>query len=152
MPDIYTPTKVEEGFESEPYYCSEHYPTIGYGLKIGPKHAPLDYYDFELSEAAAAADMAVKLDSLAERAKCIFSDGVFDSLTAPRQSIIVSMMYQLGLDGFKGFSNTIAAINRGDFEEAACEMLDSLWSRQTPERAERHSWQMRTGKWHRDYL
>jgi len=27
----------EEGFRAKPYYCSENYPTIGYGEKIGDK-------------------------------------------------------------------------------------------------------------------
>lgn len=34
--------QIEEGYREKAYYCSEGYPTIGTGHKIGPKGAPLE--------------------------------------------------------------------------------------------------------------
>jgi type II secretory pathway component PulF len=40
-----------------------------------------------------------------------------------------------------------AMVQAGDYESAAKGMLQSLWARQTPERAARMAKQMRTGEW-----
>ena len=37
------------------------------------------------------------------------------------------------------FKKMKAALERGDFEAAAAEMLDSRWARQTPNRADREA-------------
>ncbi len=38
----------EEGYRKLPYLCSEGYPTIGIGKRIGSKGASLDSYRFTL--------------------------------------------------------------------------------------------------------
>lgn len=62
-----------------------------------------------------------------------------------RQDILISMAYQMGVDGLSLFKGTLASIAAGDFNAAANGMLDSLWARQTPSRARRHAEVMRTG-------
>ena len=63
-----------------------------------------------------------------------------------RYSIMESMCYQLGVTGFMGFKNMVAAIKAGDWNKAADEALDSKWARKdTPERAKRHAEVLRTG-------
>lgn len=62
-----------------------------------------------------------------------------------RRDILISMAYQMGADGLAGFTNTLGLISRGDFSRAASAMTNSLWSRQTPDRARRHAEVMRSG-------
>ena len=64
-----------------------------------------------------------------------------------RKGVLVAMAFQLGVDGLLGFKNTLEMVRRGDYAGAAAGMLQSLWARQTPERAKRLSAQMLTGVW-----
>ena len=45
------------------------------------------------------------------------------------------MCYQLGLKGFSKFKKTIYLLETEQYDEASVEMLDSLWAKQTPNRA-----------------
>lgn len=129
--------KWEEGFKSKPYYCSEGYPTIGYGTKLGPKGAPLSYYQIEVT--IPIAEMFLE-DSINRIYGYLLDEFNLDEMGPIREQILVSMCYQLGIQNFKEFRKTIAYIKDKNWEAASYEMLDSLWSRkQTPERAERHS-------------
>ena len=49
------------------------------------------------------------------------------------------MAYQMGVDGLFKFKKMIAALGKGDWNEAAHQALDSRWAKQTPARAERHA-------------
>ena len=51
------------------------------------------------------------------------------------QDIVVNMSYQMGVSGFSKFKKTIKYLEQGLYHKASSEMLDSLWSRQTPERS-----------------
>jgi len=50
---------------------------------------------------------------------------------------LLNMAYQLGVSGLLNFSKMLTALQAGDREEAAREALDSLWAKQTPNRARR---------------
>ncbi len=71
----------------------------------------------------------------------------FDSLDVARQGVLLNMAFQMGVEGLLGFKNTLAMVEKGNYEAAANGMLSSLWARQTPNRAKRLSDQMRDGKW-----
>lgn len=71
----------------------------------------------------------------------------FSSLSAPRKAVLIGMAFQMGLQGLMGFKNTLAHIKAGEYDKAADGMINSLWARQTPERAKRMAEQMRTGEW-----
>lgn len=71
----------------------------------------------------------------------------FDSLDWPRQGVIVCMLHQLGARGVSNFRKMIAAMERKDYDEAACQMIDSTWHTQTKERCERMANIMKTGTW-----
>ncbi|MEO3956522.1 glycoside hydrolase family protein, partial [Chromobacterium piscinae] len=62
-----------------------------------------------------------------------------------RADVLLSMAYQMGVDGLAGFKNTLAMITAGNFTGAAAGMLNSKWAKQTPKRAQRHAEVMRTG-------
>ncbi|SFB73949.1 lysozyme [Polaromonas sp. OV174] len=69
------------------------------------------------------------------------------NLDPARFGVLLNMAFQMGVDGLLGFKNTLAMVRSGDFAGAAAGMLQSLWAKQTPERAERLSRQMKTGIW-----
>lgn len=69
------------------------------------------------------------------------------SLCDPRKAVLVNMVFQLGLSGVSKFKKMMDALARGDYDEAADQMLDSKWHKQTPRRCEELATQMRMGKW-----
>ena len=60
---------------------------------------------------------------------------VFWSLSDNRYNALVDMMFNLGKPRFLTFKKMIKAVECGDFDTAANEMLDSKWARQTKSRA-----------------
>ena len=57
-------------------------------------------------------------------------------LPLPVQEVIVEMVFQLGKNGVRKFKLMWAAFKKGDFLEAAYEMRDSRWYRQTQGRCD----------------
>lgn len=68
-------------------------------------------------------------------------------LDSARQGVLLSMAFQMGVDGLLEFKNTLAMVKAGKYDEAAKGMLSSLWAKQTPERASRMAMQMLSGEW-----
>lgn len=62
-----------------------------------------------------------------------------------RQMVLAAMAFQMGVDGLLKFTNTLSYAKAGSYERAAKGMLDSLWARQTPARAQRMAEIMRKG-------
>jgi lysozyme len=63
-----------------------------------------------------------------------------------RFDVVVEMCFQLGMNGVAKFTNTLKAIHERRWDDAAREMLDSRWAKQTPSRAHELAEVMRTGK------
>lgn len=130
----------EEGFREAPYHCTEGYPTIGIGFRIGPKGAPLDQYQFKVTHTVArelTSDHILKIKSSLNLDRMNISE--------PRQAVIISLAYQTGVAGSRKFIKMWAAISCNDWETAADEYLDSLAARKTPERFERGAKVLRKG-------
>ena len=68
-------------------------------------------------------------------------------LDEARQGVLVAMSFQMGVDGLLGFRNTLEMVRVGNYEGASKNMLNSMWAKQTPERALRLSNQMKDGNW-----
>lgn len=129
----------EEGWRDTPYYDHLGYPTVGYGFNLHmPKNAPLP--GFVLPKAAGDAWLQSFIDAIRSQLEEELS-----WMNEDRQSIIISMAYQMGIKGVLGFGNMWSAIRRQDWDSASDEMLDSRWARQTPARAHRHATVMQTG-------
>ncbi len=64
-----------------------------------------------------------------------------------RYYALVNMGFQLGVSGLLKFKNTLAAMKKGDYDEAAIGVMNSLYATQVPNRAERIAKQILTGKW-----
>ena len=139
---IFELLKFEEGYRERPYHCSEGYPTIGIGTKIGPKNADLTLYQFKVSESVAKMMLDDELMSIRKE---LVKHRWYTDLDSHRQDIIKSMCYQMGVAGVFKFKKMIKALEVKDWEEAARQALDSLWAKQTPDRAKRHADVLLTG-------
>lgn len=138
--------RFEEGLSFDAYYCSEKYPTIGIGWKIGGKNQPLEDFKFmQISEEAALAQCKSMANEIALNLHCIIES--WQELSEARQAVLISMAYQMGLAGLMKFKKMIAAIEVGDFVEAAQEGMNSRWANQTYARANRHMRMMLTDDW-----
>lgn len=138
--------RFEEGFRADPYYCSEKYPTIGIGWKIGGKNQPLeDFKWMQISEEAALAQCKNEVSDLAMNLHCVIK--CWQDLSEARQAVLISMAYQMGIGGLMRFKKMIAAIEVNDFVEAAQQGMNSLWANQTYARANRHMRMMLTDDW-----
>jgi lysozyme len=71
----------------------------------------------------------------------------FSRLDQVRQAVVLGMRFQLGMRGLAGFPKMLAYIRDQRFPQAAGEMRNSLWARQTPSRANRMAAMMETGQW-----
>ncbi len=124
--------KEHEGFRSSVYQCTEGYDTIGYGFAIK---------DLKLDEDIAELILIRKLGELQDRISHTF--GWFYNSPDVVKDVVTNMCYQLGISGFSKFKKTIYLIETEQYEEASVEMLDSLWAKQTPNRAKELSEEIR---------
>ena len=124
MKSLLEKIKHHEGFVEHVYDDSLGIPTIGYGFAIK---------DLILDEDIAEDILMRKLEKLKRNANARFQ--WLEDMPQEVQAVILNMCYQLGVTGVSKFRKAISALQEGDWDEAANEMLDSLWARQTPNRA-----------------
>jgi len=128
----------DEGRVPYAYTDSEGYWTCGVGFLIDRKKGakiPDDVIDYWLDY-----EVKAKIRTL----ETVFS--WWHTLDDARQRVLANMAYQLGVDGVLKFKRMLAALQEHDFDTAADEMADSLWAKQTPDRASRLISMMRTGE------
>jgi lysozyme len=129
----------EEGAESCAYQDSLGYWTIGVGRLIdarkggGLSNEEIDYL--------------LDNDIKAKTAEVLRALPWVARLSAPRRAVLVNMAFQMGTKGLLAFRRTLGSIEDGQYSEAALEMLDSTWAKQTPARAIRLATQMETDEW-----
>lgn len=58
-------------------------------------------------------------------------------LSENQKIALCSMAFQMGIGGLMEFKNTLSLLERGEYEAAAKEALNSRWATQTPNRARR---------------
>ncbi|KAB0556214.1 glycoside hydrolase family protein [Pantoea stewartii] len=138
MSQIAQMLRADEGFSPAPYIDTEGYPTIGTGLRIGPKGAKLANYTFSISPGISDAWMQEIANGyrqkLAANPKIAQAWQACDEV---RKDVLLNMAYQMGSTGLTGFTTTLSLIAKKQFQQAATQMLNSLWARQTPLRAAR---------------
>lgn len=148
MSQIVTLLKFEEGYRDVPFIDTLGYPTVGSGIKIGPKGASLASYIFRVPNQVGELWMQTLVNGkIYDMQKRPLVADALRQCNEPRADILYSMAYQLGVDGLAAFRETLKAVALGDFSSAADGMLNSLWARQTPARAKRHAAVMRSGTW-----
>ena len=124
-PELLDRLKAFEGYRRHAYHCSLDHLTIGYGTMIEEGGHGVPEYIAELL-------LRDYLQTIETRLK---AHDWYSALDTARQHCILEMAYQMGVEGVLGFRNMIAALERGDYAEAANQALDSLWAKQTPNRA-----------------
>ena len=128
--------EADEGVKYEIYLDHLGYPTVGCGHLIQPDD---EEYGKEvgstITEARCSALFASDIDGVL--ADCGRLYATFSDLPEEAQRIIANMMFNMGLTRLSKFKKMKAAVEKGDFEEAANQMHDSKWRKQVPNRAER---------------
>lgn len=129
--------QIDEGFSKYPYQDSRGVWTIGFGRN-------LDDVGISKTEALVllANDVQIAKDEVAK---------VLRTLNIPephlyRKEVLYNMMFNLGWNRFLNFVKMLKALRQQNYEDAAKEMLDSLWAKQVGARAIRLAEQMRTTK------
>lgn len=126
LSDVQTLLIKQEGCRLSPYICTAGKLTIGVGRN-------LDAHGISEKEAFYLLNEDIK--------KChadlsiYFFPNQFDMFPEPVQSVLMSMRFQLGHSGFKGFKKMIFAFKDENYYEAIMQMKYSKWYRQTPNRA-----------------
>jgi len=139
--------KVDEGFSSEPYRDGTGW-SIGYGFW----QPDLDRQLKRITKKQADALLVYKITYFIEEVEEHPEIGpIYQSLDPVRQITLVNMAYQLGILGLSKFSTTLKLIKEGKYTLAAHYMLRTLWAKQTPNRAARMAYQIRTGQLHSYY-
>lgn len=114
--------KQEEGFKGVVYKCTEGFDTIGYGTKL------------PINEEEATLLLEYRLNKT--RANLLSSLYNYD-LPNEVWDILLNMSYQLGGGGVLKFKKMLEALKNKDYVEASKQGMDSLWAKQTPNRAKR---------------
>ena len=125
--------KEGEGYRAKVYKCTEGYDTIGYGFAIK---------DLDLDEEVCDLILIKKLDKLIDNTNKKFL--FLAKIPQDKCEVIYEMCYQLGINGVSKFKKMLKHLENEDFEQASVEMLDSLWAKQTPNRAKKLSNQMKS--------
>ena len=123
--------KKHEGYRDHIYLDSLSIPTFGYGHMVLPdddlvkdKHYPIEvaekYFDKDFSVAVSDAEKLIGDINLNFIQKCC----------------IIQMVYQLGSPRTSKFKKMWQALRDGDIKEAAAQIIDSQWHKQTPGRCE----------------
>lgn len=127
--------KRDEGERLKPYRCTAGKLTIGVGRNLEDVGISKEESDYLLTndisrvtvEISRHLPWALKLDDA-------------------RFSVILSMVFQMGMGGVKNFRKFLNALQMGDYTKASIEMMDSKWAQHdSPNRAKRLSEVMRTG-------
>jgi lysozyme len=113
-----------EGIKGKMYFDSEGVATVGVGRNLEDVGVSYD-------------EAMVMLDNDIKRVlnECWHEFPWFGDLNEARQTVVASMVFNLGLEGFKKFKKLIHAIAFDRFNEAAAEMIDSKWATQVKGRA-----------------
>ena len=116
--------KKHEGFRSKPYKCTAGKLTIGYGRNIEDNGITVDEALFLLEN-----DIKKTIDS------CNSNFSWFKDSSSNVQLVVVNMVFNMGLNGFKKFKKTINLIENKEYKKASIEMLNSHWAKQVKGRA-----------------
>tara|TARA_Y100001970_G_C14259283_1_gene878418 strand:+ start:15250 stop:15660 length:411 start_codon:yes stop_codon:yes gene_type:complete len=124
MDKLLEAVKESEGFRDRVYKCTAGVDTIGYGFAVKDLILDRDIADIILERKLA--HLMNKVDDKFKWMKY---------MPEPVQDVVYEMVFQLGLNGFSKFKKAIAHLEGKRWDKASAEMLDSLWAKQTPNRA-----------------
>ena len=123
-----------EGLRLKPYRDTAGKLTIGYGRNLEDVGVSRDECDLMLDN---------DIDMIEGQLKTV---NEYQALDPVRQTVLVNMGFNMGFYGLMKFKKMWFAIERQDWEDASCEMLDSKWARQVGYRARELAKIMETGE------
>lgn len=124
--DLAADLRRDEGERLKPYRDTVGKLTIGVGRNLDDRGITAEESAYLLGNDIA--ETIAELD-----AACPW----WRSQPEPVRRGMANMMFNLGRSRFLGFRNMLAALERGDYDRAAREALDSLWATQVGSRAGR---------------
>lgn len=125
MKELISRIKEHEGFMGTVYKCSEGFDTIGYGTRL-----PLSQEEAEL---LLNYRLKQKIKDFEQK------EPFLNNLPLNKQEILIEMSYQMGVNGVLKFKKMWEALKHGDYQTASKEALNSMWAKQTPDRAKKLS-------------
>jgi len=129
--DLLHRIKEHEGFRNTIYLDTLGKATIGYGHLVVDDDAYIEGQVY--SEELLYKQFGLDFDKAFLQAQELWEDY---HLPHTAQEIIIEMVFQLGMGGVSKFRKMWEALKDRDFEEAAAQMLDSRWAKQTPRRCQ----------------
>jgi len=133
MTDLQAMLVAQEGLRLKVYTDSLGIETIGVGRNLRDKG---------ISEEEAVMLLNRDISDAIEDVMHVCS--VYTQLSRPRQLVLVSMAFNLGRARLGKFVRFLAAVHLGQWDEAAEEMLQSIWAIQVGQRAVTLAKMMRT--------
>lgn len=157
--NIFEMLRIDEGLELELYTDTEGFWTVGIGHLV-TKNPSLVTAKAELDKMVGrkcfgriTKEEAEKLfnQDVDSATRGILGNAklkpVYDSLDSVRRCALINMVFQMGVAGVAGFSNSLRMLQQKRWEEAAVNLAQSKWYRQTPNRAKRVIATFKTGTW-----
>lgn len=127
----------DEGLRLWPYRDTNSRLTIGFGRNLD-----------DTGISSIEAGMLLDHDIASATSKVLARLPWASQLDEARRGVLINMCFNMGSGRLMGFKNMLAAMQRGDWDTAARELLDSAYSRQVGARSERLAAQLRDGQWH----
>jgi len=122
--------KKHEGFIPKIYRDSLGKATIGYGHLITEKDNFKEGIEYSIEELEEVFNQ--DFNKAVEGANELTSK--LNIILAKIKGVIIEMVFQLGKTGVSKFKKFFEALNNQDYNEAANQMIDSNWYKQTPKR------------------
>ena len=113
------------------------HPTIGVGRLLTDARG-LDTAEIEM---LLANDIDLVINELNRNAPW------WNEMNEARQAVMINLCFNMGWPRLSGFRNMLSAAEKGSYETAADEMVDSRWYDQVGLRGVELAEQMRTGQW-----
>jgi len=124
----------DEGLRLLPYRCTAGKLTIGVGRNLDDvgisKEEALFLFRHDITRAIQ--DLWLDVDC-------------YRILSDTRKAVLLNLRFNLGRPRFLGFKKMLTALNEGDYEETASQILDSKAARDLPGRYNRLAEMMRRG-------
>ena len=139
---------LHEGLKLNAYKCPADKWTIGVGRNLEANPLSQEEMLEVLKESGITKDIAIQwLEKEIRQVKRQLANYEwYTSQTKIRRRVLIDMAFNLGISGLLAFQNMIGALEVGNYEVAAEEMLDSKWAEQVGKRAERLSLMMETNE------
>ena len=133
--------RLHEGERLKPYRCTAGKLTIGVGRNLEDRGITAQEAAYLLSNDITSTQAALL--------KALPWVGTLDDV---RQRVLIDMAFNMGLGTLLTFRRTLAAVQAGQYQQAAAMMLESRWAGQVGQRAKRLSQMMATGQDPRELL